>query len=162
MTRTFPISNPSSSNTTTLTSNSTSASASTSNSAPARTSSPPPKFTPAQRDLYTAVLNVQRSIVSLCRESAGHSLDKLHSIAEDALRHELSALGFQVQGKVCRSFSLACYQRLFYLLVYRQLLYLSLLNHLLPFHLIQLVHLQLGRCRARLIDREPSVTKRRS
>ena len=46
------------------------------------------KFTDAQRDLYTAVLNVQRSCVSLCRESAGYSLDQLHK------------LGFDVSGDV--------------------------------------------------------------
>lgn len=56
------------------------------------------KFTDAQRDLYTAVLNVQRSCVSLCRESAGYSLDQLHGIAENTLKDQLQQLGFDVSG----------------------------------------------------------------
>lgn len=58
------------------------------------------KFSDPQRDLYNAVLNVHRSCVSLCRESAGLSLDRLHSIAEDGLRDQLQQLGFDVSGSV--------------------------------------------------------------
>jgi intermediate cleaving peptidase 55 len=60
------------------------------------------KFSEPQRDLYNAVLNVHRSCVSLCRESAGLSLDKLHGIAENGLKDQLQQLGFDVSGSVSR------------------------------------------------------------
>ncbi|KAI3324231.1 peptidase M24, structural domain-containing protein [Xylariaceae sp. AK1471] len=56
------------------------------------------KFSPAQRDLYTAVLKAQRSSVSLCRASANLTLDQLHSVTERALREELTQLGFDLSG----------------------------------------------------------------
>lgn len=59
------------------------------------------KFTDAQRDLYNAVLSVNRSCVSLCRESAALSLDKLHGIAEQSLKEQLKQLKFDVSGDVC-------------------------------------------------------------
>ncbi|KAI0863885.1 peptidase M24, structural domain-containing protein [Xylaria cubensis] len=58
------------------------------------------KFSPAQRDLYTAVLKAQRSSVSLCRASANLTLDQLHSITEHSLRQELTQLGFDLGGNV--------------------------------------------------------------
>ncbi|KAI6353732.1 hypothetical protein MCOR25_008903 [Pyricularia grisea] len=57
------------------------------------------KFTPAQRDLYEAVLKVQRSAVSLCRADSGFSLDKIHMIAQDGLRDQLIQLGFEFDGR---------------------------------------------------------------
>lgn len=57
-------------------------------------------YSPAQRDLYNAVLNVQRECVDLCTEKAGISLDGLHGRAEEGLRRELVGLGFDVRGKV--------------------------------------------------------------
>ncbi|KAI0514943.1 peptidase M24, structural domain-containing protein [Xylaria bambusicola] len=56
------------------------------------------KFSPAQRDLYTAVLKAQRSSVSLCRASANLTLDQLHNITERSLRQELTHLGFNLSG----------------------------------------------------------------
>ncbi|KZM27468.1 aminopeptidase [Ascochyta rabiei] len=56
------------------------------------------KFTPAQRDLYTLLLNVQRSCVALCRVSAQISLDKLHQIAANQLRDGLKDLGFDTSN----------------------------------------------------------------
>lgn len=56
------------------------------------------KFTPAQRDLYEAVLRVQRTGVALCRASSGMTLDGIHHATEAALRTELSRLGFDVGG----------------------------------------------------------------
>ena len=56
------------------------------------------KFSTAQRDLYEAILSVQRTCISLCRADAGVSLDKLHSIAEDKLRDNLTSLGFDLSG----------------------------------------------------------------
>ncbi|KAL3465929.1 peptidase M24, structural domain-containing protein [Aspergillus heterothallicus] len=61
------------------------------------------KFTDAQRDLYNAVLNVHRSCVSLCRESARLSLDRLHGIAENGLKDQLKQLGFDVSGDAVRT-----------------------------------------------------------
>jgi intermediate cleaving peptidase 55 len=58
------------------------------------------KFTDPQRDLYNAVLNVHRSCLALCRESAGLSLDKLHGIAENGLKDQLKQLGFELSGNV--------------------------------------------------------------
>ncbi|GAW26952.1 putative xaa-pro dipeptidase [Rosellinia necatrix] len=52
------------------------------------------KFTAAQRDLYGAVLNVQRSVVSLCRASANMTLDDLQGVTERGLAQELGRLGF--------------------------------------------------------------------
>ncbi len=52
------------------------------------------KFTDAQRDLYEMILAVQKSCVSLCREDADMSLDKLHRVAENGLKNGLKDLGF--------------------------------------------------------------------
>lgn len=57
------------------------------------------KFRDAQRDLYQAVLTVQRSLISLCRGSANLSMDKLHSIAEEYLTNELRQIGFDMSSK---------------------------------------------------------------
>jgi intermediate cleaving peptidase 55 len=56
------------------------------------------KFTPPQRDLYEAVLKVQRTGVSLCRESAGMTLDQIHRVTERGLKEQLDALGFDTGG----------------------------------------------------------------
>lgn len=56
------------------------------------------KFSDPQRDLYNAVLNVHRSCVSLCRENANLSLDRLHTVAENGLKEQLQQLGFDVSG----------------------------------------------------------------
>ncbi|KAF3762008.1 hypothetical protein M406DRAFT_342663 [Cryphonectria parasitica EP155] len=56
------------------------------------------KFSPAQKDLYEAVLRVQRSGVSLCRADSGLSLDQIHRSTEAALRTELTKLGFELSG----------------------------------------------------------------
>lgn len=54
------------------------------------------KFTDAQRDLYEAVLKVQRTSVALCRASARMSLEDIHGITARGLLNELKALGFEV------------------------------------------------------------------
>jgi intermediate cleaving peptidase 55 len=54
------------------------------------------KFTPAQKDLYSLLLAVQRSCVALCRTSANLSLDKLHSVACNSLAAGLKDLGFDL------------------------------------------------------------------
>lgn len=58
------------------------------------------KFTEAQKDLYEAILKVQRTCISLCRQRANVSLDKLHEIAENGLKEQLKQLGFDVSGTV--------------------------------------------------------------
>lgn len=54
------------------------------------------KFTDPQRDLYEAVLKVQRTGVSLCRESAKMSLEDIHNITARTLVDQLKPLGFNV------------------------------------------------------------------
>ncbi|KHJ30658.1 putative xaa-pro aminopeptidase [Erysiphe necator] len=56
------------------------------------------KFTEPQRDLYDAVLQVQRNCNSLCRENACLSLDEIHAIAEKGLKENLQQLGFDMSG----------------------------------------------------------------
>ncbi|KAK0628808.1 peptidase M24, structural domain-containing protein [Bombardia bombarda] len=57
------------------------------------------RFSPAQRDLYEAVLSVQRMGVALCRADANVSLDQIHRATEAGLREELGRLGFDLGGK---------------------------------------------------------------
>ncbi|KAJ4858626.1 metallopeptidase family m24 domain-containing protein [Trichoderma breve] len=52
------------------------------------------KFSAAQRDLYEAVLKVQRSSVSLCRESARMSLEDIHGVTVRGLVDQLKSIGF--------------------------------------------------------------------
>ena len=54
------------------------------------------KFTTAQKDLYEAVLRVQRSGVSLCRESARLSLEDIHNVTARGLVDQLRDIGFDV------------------------------------------------------------------
>ncbi|KAK5113225.1 hypothetical protein LTR62_003561 [Meristemomyces frigidus] len=56
------------------------------------------KYTAAQRDMYEMILQVQKSCISLCREDALMSLDRLHRVAEDGLRSGLKDLGFETRG----------------------------------------------------------------
>ncbi|KAK3492250.1 Creatinase/aminopeptidase [Neurospora hispaniola] len=56
------------------------------------------KFSGPQRDLYEAVLTVQRKMVSLCRENATLSLDQIHRATEAGLREQLSLLGFDLSS----------------------------------------------------------------
>ncbi|CCX05127.1 peptidase M24, structural domain-containing protein [Pyronema domesticum] len=58
------------------------------------------RFSPAQKDLYSAVLTVQRNCVKMCREDANMSLDDIHHQAEIGLRDELGLLGFDLTGGV--------------------------------------------------------------
>lgn len=56
------------------------------------------KFSSAQRDLYQAVLNVQKACIELCTEEAGVSMERLHRKSVDVMRVELINLGFQMKG----------------------------------------------------------------
>ncbi|KAK4150325.1 peptidase M24, structural domain-containing protein [Chaetomidium leptoderma] len=57
------------------------------------------RFSAPQRDLYGAVLKVQRMGVGLCRASGGLSLDQVHRATEAALQEELGRLGFEFGGR---------------------------------------------------------------
>lgn len=61
-------------------------------------------FSPAQKDLYLAVLSVQRHAVSMCRQNADTTLDKIHDAAEKMLKENLRDLGFNVAGNVSMIF----------------------------------------------------------
>lgn len=56
------------------------------------------KFTDAQKDLYEAVLRIQCSSVSLCRESANTTLDQIHKTTEQGLKDSLKQLRFNMSG----------------------------------------------------------------
>lgn len=56
------------------------------------------RFSKAQSDLYETVLKVQRHCVSLCRENAALSLDKIHKITGQGLSEGLKQLGFDMSG----------------------------------------------------------------
>ena len=58
------------------------------------------RFTPAQRDLYETVLNVQRSCIKDCRQDAHTSLEILHQKAERELKEELKQIGFDMSSNV--------------------------------------------------------------
>ena len=55
------------------------------------------KFSPPQKDLYTLLLDVQRSCVSLCRADSNLTLDMLHNIASKNLAAGLQDLGFDMK-----------------------------------------------------------------
>ncbi|KAK3699813.1 aminopeptidase [Vermiconidia calcicola] len=59
------------------------------------------KFTDPQKDMYNMILDVQKSCVSLCREDADMSLDKLHRVAENGLKNGLKDLGFDTSRPGC-------------------------------------------------------------
>ncbi|ORY03842.1 peptidase M24, structural domain-containing protein [Clohesyomyces aquaticus] len=56
------------------------------------------KFSPAQRDLYSLLLSVQRTCVSLCRTSSNFTLDSLHKTASSGLSSGLADLGFDMSN----------------------------------------------------------------
>ncbi|PVH99528.1 xaa-Pro aminopeptidase-like protein [Periconia macrospinosa] len=56
------------------------------------------KFTPAQKDIYNVLLDVQRSCIKLCTASSNLSLDQLHRIASRTLSEGLSSIGFDMSG----------------------------------------------------------------
>ncbi|KAI1322587.1 peptidase M24, structural domain-containing protein [Xylariaceae sp. FL0255] len=53
---------------------------------------------PAFAELYTAVLNTQRAIVSKCRATSSLSLDNLHQETEKLLAEELRQIGFDIHA----------------------------------------------------------------
>lgn len=79
------------------------------------------KFTPPQRDLYEAVLTVQRSCIKECRVDSCTSLELLHQKAERELKEELKQIGFDMSSS-------------------------NIMNILLPHHLSHYVGLDLHDC----------------
>ena len=49
--------------------------------------------------MYTMLLETQKNVVAMCKESAGLSLDRLHRITDNMLREGLRDLGFDVSGR---------------------------------------------------------------
>ncbi|CAI2187438.1 11644_t:CDS:10 [Funneliformis geosporum] len=61
------------------------------------------KFSPPQRELYEAVLNVNRKCIKLCTEKQNISLNGVHEQSVQFMKEELSNLGFNlVEGDVDR------------------------------------------------------------
>lgn len=52
------------------------------------------KFSEAQKDLYEAVLNVQRKCIDLCKASYGYSIHDIHEKSMDYMKMELRNVGF--------------------------------------------------------------------
>ncbi|KAF9782088.1 peptidase M24 [Thelephora terrestris] len=59
-------------------------------------------YSPAQRELYTAVLNTQKNLINMCSEAAGVSLMDLHRKSAELLTVELKqiSVGFQLTQSV--------------------------------------------------------------
>jgi len=55
------------------------------------------RFTPAQAELYTALLSAQKALCKLCNESSGFSLHDLHRKSCQLLKTELNQVGFGLQ-----------------------------------------------------------------
>ncbi|KAH6915471.1 peptidase M24 [Coprinopsis sp. MPI-PUGE-AT-0042] len=53
-------------------------------------------FSPAQRDLYEAVLSAQKQLVTYCFEGANISMQELHRLSVQLLRQALNQIGFQL------------------------------------------------------------------
>lgn len=52
------------------------------------------KFSDVQRDIYQAVLNVQKQCIKLCKESNQYSLNDIHEKSLDFMQQEVKNLGF--------------------------------------------------------------------
>lgn len=60
-------------------------------------------FSEPQRDLYQAVLNVEKACIKMCTAESGHSLQTIHMESVDLLKIELRNLGFNlVEGDIER------------------------------------------------------------
>lgn len=58
------------------------------------------KFTEAQKELYQAILNVNKECIKLCTESTNISLHGIHSQSVSLMKQELEKIGFNVSGWV--------------------------------------------------------------
>ncbi|KAJ2851504.1 aminopeptidase [Coemansia brasiliensis] len=57
------------------------------------------RFSEPQRDLYSAVLNVQEQMIRLCHASSGYSLNEIHRSSTSALIAELKQIGFHASER---------------------------------------------------------------
>ncbi|CAG8494085.1 3064_t:CDS:10 [Gigaspora rosea] len=61
------------------------------------------KFTQSQKELYEAVLNVNRRCIKLCTEAEGISLNGIHEISVELMKEELLNIGFDLsEGDIDR------------------------------------------------------------
>lgn len=61
------------------------------------------RFTEPQRDLYQAVLNVEKACIKMCTADSGHSIQTIHLESMDLMKMELRNLGFNlVEGDLER------------------------------------------------------------
>lgn len=61
------------------------------------------KFAEPQRDLYQAVLNVEKACVRMCTANSGHSIQTIHNESVELMKMELRNLGFSlVEGDIER------------------------------------------------------------
>ena len=58
------------------------------------------RFSDAQKELYQAVLNVNKKCIKLCTESSNLSLHGIHSESVRFMKEELEEIGFNVTGWV--------------------------------------------------------------
>ncbi|KAJ7087306.1 peptidase M24 [Mycena belliarum] len=56
-------------------------------------------FTPAQRDLYAAVLSAQKALIALCTEDSGFGMHQIHLRTCVLLREELKQIGMDVSSR---------------------------------------------------------------
>ncbi|KAI5290816.1 hypothetical protein KEM54_000377 [Ascosphaera aggregata] len=61
------------------------------------------KFSAAQKELYSALLDSQRWAINQCHEKANRTLDELHDATEERLKKSLTDLGFQTEGNAMRT-----------------------------------------------------------
>ncbi|ORY96526.1 peptidase M24, structural domain-containing protein [Syncephalastrum racemosum] len=54
------------------------------------------KFSPAQKKLYQAVLNVNKACIKLCTEQAAISLNGIHTVSTRLMQQELSKIGWDI------------------------------------------------------------------
>ena len=58
------------------------------------------KFTEPQRELYQAVLNVNKACIKMCTESHRVSLHQIHTESVRVMKKELEKIGFNVNSWV--------------------------------------------------------------
>ncbi|KAH7344152.1 peptidase M24 [Rhizoctonia solani] len=54
------------------------------------------QFTPPQRELYAAILEVQKKLIALCTEESKESMNSLHNQSVDLLKKSLRRVGFDL------------------------------------------------------------------
>ncbi|KAJ1308278.1 hypothetical protein OPQ81_003993 [Rhizoctonia solani] len=57
---------------------------------------PSGQFTPPQRELYAAILEVQKQLIKLCTEESKESMNSLHNQSVDLLKKALRRVGFDL------------------------------------------------------------------